>query len=62
MVYTPSLYGLRAVAVSFRQRTGLSFTRGEFGMASISERENREIKAANAAGNTPAVFTHNGVA
>ena len=28
-------------------------------MASISEQENREIKAADAAGNTPAVFVHN---
>ena len=27
-------------------------------MASISERENREIKAANASGNTPVVFIH----
>jgi non-heme chloroperoxidase len=27
-------------------------------MASISERENREIGAANAAGNTPVVFIH----
>jgi hypothetical protein len=34
---------------------------GEFVMASISERENREIKAANAAGTTPAVFIHQGV-
>jgi hypothetical protein len=31
-------------------------------MAPISDRENREIKAANASGNTPAVFIHNGVA
>src|SRR5262245_65170201 len=31
---------------------------GEFGMASISERENREIEAANASGNTPVVFIH----
>ena len=28
------------------------------GMASISERENREIEAANASGNTPVVFIH----
>ena len=27
-------------------------------MASISEREKREIEAANAAGNTPVVFIH----
>lgn len=27
-------------------------------MASISERENREIQAANASGNTPVVFIH----
>jgi len=27
-------------------------------MASISERENREIEAANASANTPAVFIH----
>ena len=41
-------------------RVGLSFTRpeGEFGMASISERENREIEAANVSGNTPVVFIH----
>src|ERR671936_630655 len=32
--------------------------REEFGMASISERENREIEAANASGNTPVVFIH----
>src|SRR5215213_1144903 len=32
--------------------------REEFGMASISERENREIEAANAAGTTPVVFVH----
>jgi pimeloyl-ACP methyl ester carboxylesterase len=30
----------------------------EFIMASISERESREIEAANAAGNTPVVFIH----
>jgi pimeloyl-ACP methyl ester carboxylesterase len=33
-------------------------TEKEFGMASISERENREIEAANASGNTPVVFIH----
>ena len=27
-------------------------------MASISERENREIEAANTSGNTPVVFIH----
>ncbi|MFL5907331.1 MAG: alpha/beta hydrolase, partial [Solirubrobacterales bacterium] len=27
-------------------------------MASISERENKEIDAANASGNTPVVFIH----
>jgi hypothetical protein len=27
-------------------------------MASISERENQEIEAANASGNTPVVFIH----
>src|SRR3954468_5007705 len=32
--------------------------RGEFGMASISERESREIEAANASGTTPVVFIH----
>src|SRR5436189_5935311 len=32
--------------------------REEFGMASISERESREIEAANASGNTPVVFIH----
>jgi pimeloyl-ACP methyl ester carboxylesterase len=38
----------------------LTFTRpeGEFGMASISERENREVEAANASGKTPVVFIH----
>src|SRR5215469_8114659 len=33
-------------------------TEGEFGMASISEREQREIEAANTSGNTPVVFIH----
>jgi non-heme chloroperoxidase len=33
-------------------------TGGEFGMASISERENQEVEAANASGNTPVVFIH----
>src|SRR5438874_13298003 len=32
--------------------------RGEFGMASVSERESREIEAANASGTTPVVFIH----
>src|SRR5438093_12076333 len=32
--------------------------REEFGMASISERESREIQAANASGATPVVFIH----
>src|SRR4029079_19662394 len=32
--------------------------REEFGMASLSERENREIEAANASGATPVVFIH----
>src|SRR6478752_9378609 len=32
--------------------------RGEYGMASISERESREIEAANASGTTPVVFVH----
>src|SRR5213594_3289968 len=32
--------------------------REEFGMASISERESREIEAANASGNTPVVLIH----
>src|SRR5919106_2936408 len=32
--------------------------RQEFGMASISERESREIEAANASGTTPVVFIH----
>src|SRR5206468_12804793 len=32
--------------------------REEFGMASISARENREIEAANASGKTPVVFIH----
>src|SRR5215470_11738562 len=31
---------------------------GEVGMASVSERENREIEAANASGDTPVVFIH----
>jgi hypothetical protein len=30
-------------------------------VASLSEREDREIKAANTSGSTPAVFIHNGV-
>ena len=33
-------------------------TDGEVPTASISERENREIEAANASGNTPVVFIH----
>src|SRR3954470_1155888 len=33
-------------------------TEGEVVTASISERENREIEAANASGNTPIVFIH----
>jgi pimeloyl-ACP methyl ester carboxylesterase len=33
-------------------------TEGVFGMASISERENSEIEAANTSGNTPVVFIH----
>jgi pimeloyl-ACP methyl ester carboxylesterase len=33
-------------------------TTRESGMASISERENREIEAANASGKTPVVFVH----
>jgi non-heme chloroperoxidase len=33
-------------------------TGGEFVMASVSERENREIEAANASDNTPVVFIH----
>jgi non-heme chloroperoxidase len=33
-------------------------TEGELDMGSISERENREIAAANASGNTPVVFIH----
>ena len=33
-------------------------TEGEVPTASISERENREIEAANASGNTPVVFIH----
>src|SRR4029079_4587300 len=32
--------------------------REEFDMASISERESREIEAANASGSTPVVFVH----
>src|SRR5215207_10286200 len=32
--------------------------REEFGLASISERESREIEAANASGTTPVVFIH----
>src|SRR5262249_17991879 len=33
-------------------------TTGKIGRASISEREHREIEAANASGNTPVVFIH----
>jgi pimeloyl-ACP methyl ester carboxylesterase len=33
-------------------------TEGEFGTRSISEREVREVEAANASGNTPVVFIH----
>ena len=41
-----------------RTPTGVNPTEGEFIMASISERENREIEAANASGNAPVVFIH----
>jgi hypothetical protein len=34
------------------------YDREEFGMASISERESREVEAANASGSTPVVFIH----
>ena len=40
------------------RNTNVHPTEGEFVMASISERENREIEAANASGNTPVVFIH----
>src|SRR3954462_5773221 len=43
---------------SQRFQAGRGPTGGEFVMASISERENREIEAANASGNTPVVFLH----
>jgi pimeloyl-ACP methyl ester carboxylesterase len=36
----------------------LRSTAGKVDMASISDRENREIEAANASGNTPVVFIH----
>jgi non-heme chloroperoxidase len=36
----------------------LTRSEGEFGMASMSEREKREVEAANASGNTPVVFIH----
>jgi non-heme chloroperoxidase len=39
------------------ERVGCHLTREEFVMA-ISARENREIRAANASGNTPVVFVH----
>jgi pimeloyl-ACP methyl ester carboxylesterase len=38
--------------------TNVHPTEEESGMASTSERENREIEAANASGNTPVVFIH----
>jgi non-heme chloroperoxidase len=44
--------------MSSANRVDFHPTRGEFGMASISERENREIEAANSSGNTPVVFIH----
>ncbi len=47
------------ISVALRQgRVDFHPTGGEFVMASISERENREIEAANASGNTPVVFIH----
>src|SRR5260370_38445480 len=46
-------------SVALRQgRVDFHLTGGEFVMASISERENREIEAANASGNIPVVFIH----
>jgi pimeloyl-ACP methyl ester carboxylesterase len=47
------------ISVALRQgRVDFHPTRGEFVMASISERENREIEAANASVNIPVVFIH----
>src|SRR5215467_2376262 len=47
------------ISVALRQgRVDFHPTGGEFVMASISERENREIEAANASGNIPVVFIH----
>src|SRR5262249_20560309 len=42
----------------FAQPEQLSPGRREFVMATISERENREIEASNASGDTPVVFIH----
>jgi len=41
-----------------RGRVDFYSSEGKVAMASISERENREIAAANASGNTPVVFIH----
>src|SRR3954468_25039778 len=48
----------RQCRASQRFQAGRGSTGGEFVMASISERENREIEAANVSGNTPVVFIH----
>src|SRR5215471_12451879 len=47
------------ISVALRQgRVDFHPAGGEFVMASISEREQREIEAANASGNTPVIFIH----
>src|SRR6266542_2331702 len=48
----------RITAPTASRRTSSDSDREEFRMASISERESREIEAANASGTTPVVFIH----
>jgi non-heme chloroperoxidase len=60
MLYSGSPGRARSATCVHFDRVGLTFTRprGSTALASISERENREIEAANASGNTPVVFIH----
>jgi hypothetical protein len=48
----------RSVQVQTRTGDRDPGTGGDFVVASISERENREIEAANASGSTPFVLVH----
>src|SRR3954452_2148284 len=54
----PTTSALPSGTLSPGQAQQVTPTGGESVMASISERENREIEAANSSGNTPVVFIH----